>query len=84
MCKMNFLKCMSFGLAGLLVAVLAAATVLEKLQGTSFVVRWIYSSPVFVALWAFLALFSVFYLFRRVKAFTRKLVCRRKLSQNLC
>ena len=65
MCKMNFLKCMSFGLAGLLVAVLAAATVLEKLQGTSFVVRWIYSSPVFVALWVFLALFSVFYLFRR-------------------
>ena len=63
--NMKFLKCLSFGTAGLLVAVLVAATVVEKLCGTSFVSRWVYSSPAFVALWALLALFSVLYAWRR-------------------
>lgn len=66
----NSLKCLSFGLAGLLVVALIAATVLEKLHGTPFVVRWIYSSPVFVALWALFALCSMLY------------ICRRRLFRN--
>ena len=42
---MKILRNLSFGLLGLLVCVLMAATCVEKVWGTPFVVRHVYGSP---------------------------------------
>ena len=47
--KIKVMRNASFGLAGLAVLVLAAATVVEAAQGST----GIYGSPLFVALWTF-------------------------------
>ena len=62
---MKLLRNMSFGLIGLMVLILAVATCVEKMQGTSFVTAYIYGSPWFVALWAALAVVGLCYLLRR-------------------
>lgn len=62
---MNILRNLSFGLLGLLVCVLMAATCAEKVWGTPFVVRHVYGSPWFVACWALMAVAGIGYLWRR-------------------
>lgn len=65
---MNILRNLSFGLLGLLVCVLMAATCAEKVWGTPFVVRHVYGSPWFVACWALTAVAGIGYLWcRRVQ-----------------
>ncbi|MCD8091771.1 MAG: cytochrome c biogenesis protein CcsA [Bacteroides sp.] len=61
----KLLKSISFGLIGLIVLAMMAATVLEKIYGTAFVARYIYGSPVFVACWGLIAATSVVYLLKR-------------------
>ena len=62
---MKILRNLSFGLLGLLVCVLMAATCVEKVWGTPFVVRHVYGSPWFVACWALMAVTGMGYLWRR-------------------
>lgn len=62
---MKILKRTTFVLLAVVLAVLTAATILEKILGTPFVSRHIYGSPLFVALWSALALLAVIYLLRR-------------------
>lgn len=62
---MNILRNLSFGLLGLLVCVLMAATCAEKVWGTPFVVRHVYGSPWFMACWALMAVAGIGYLWRR-------------------
>ena len=65
---MKILRNLSFGLLGLLVCVLMAATCVEKVWGTPFVVRHGYGSPWFVACWALMAVAGIGYLWcRRVQ-----------------
>lgn len=70
---MKGLKYLSFGGAAVLVLVLMAATVLEKLRGTAFALEAVYASPWFVGLWAVVAVASAVYvgrrLYRRVPTF---------------
>lgn len=49
----------------LLVAVMIVATVVEKISGTDFVVENIYSSPLFILLWAIASIFSAIYIMSR-------------------
>lgn len=58
-------RTLSFGLAGLLVVLMMAATGLEKKYGTDFAVRHIYASPYFVLCWGAMAVCSISYLVRR-------------------
>ena len=62
--KSNFLRNLSFGLLGLLILVLMAATCVEKVWGTSFVVRHVYGSVWFAACWAVVAVAGVSWLLR--------------------
>ena len=62
---MKILRNLSFGLLGLLVCVLMAATCVEKAWGTPLVVRHVYGSPWFVACWALMAVAGIGYLWRR-------------------
>ena len=70
---MKGLKYLSFGGAAVLVLVLMAATVLEKLRGTAFALEAVYASPWFVGLWAVVAVASAVYvehrLYRRLPTF---------------
>ncbi|MDR0421189.1 MAG: cytochrome c biogenesis protein CcsA [Prevotellaceae bacterium] len=64
----------AFGILILIVAVLAAATIVEKFQGTDFVSKIIYGSWWFVALWYVFAITSFIYiisgvLYRNITAF---------------
>lgn len=61
---MKLLKRTTFALLVVLLCVLTAATVIEKEFGTPFVTRYIYQSPVFVALWFALALLATACLLR--------------------
>ena len=65
---MKILRNLSFGLLGLLVCVLMAATCVEKVWGTPLVVRHVYGSPWFVACWALMSVAGIGYLWcRRVQ-----------------
>lgn len=63
--RMKILKRTSFGLLGLLLAVLVTATVVEKRCGTAFVAEHVYRSAGFVALWGVSALAAGVYVVRR-------------------
>jgi ABC-type transport system involved in cytochrome c biogenesis permease subunit/uncharacterized membrane protein len=58
-------KYFSYGSLAVLIVVMAAATVLERLHGTEFALRWFYHSPVFIALWAVLAVSGMYWLISR-------------------
>ena len=62
---MKLLKPLSFGLTGVLVLFMVAATLLEKQYGTPWVVRYMYGSPFFIACWGGLALSAAAYLYCR-------------------
>lgn len=71
--KTKLLRNTCFGLTALIIAILAAATIIETLYGTEVAVTYFYGSPVFVALWAAIALSSICYLIVR-KTIRRKAV----------
>jgi ABC-type Na+ efflux pump permease subunit len=54
----------AFGLLALIIAVLAAATVVEQLADTAKTVKWIYGARWFVALWAAAALSMMIFILR--------------------
>ena len=62
---MKQLKIIVFSLLGVLLTAMVTASVLEKFLGTPFVHENIYSSPVFVVIWAIFAIASLIYIFRR-------------------
>ena len=62
---MRLLKYLSFGTAAVIIIMMAAATVIEKLYGTSQAFRLIYHNPVFIALWAVSAVSGIIYLIKR-------------------
>lgn len=63
--KEKALKYASFGTAAVVILMMAAATVIEKLFGTDAAFRVVYHSPVFIALWAVTAVSGVLYLIKR-------------------
>lgn len=50
--RFRIFKVLSFGSLAAVIVMMMAATVLEKLQGTSAALRLVYHFPVFIALWA--------------------------------
>ena len=56
------LKAISFCLLGMTIIMLIAATVLEKMYGSSFAYEHIYTSLFSIALWSLLALNGIIYL----------------------
>lgn len=62
---MKALKYVSFGLLAVLVVLLVAATVAEKIYGSSAISRHVYGAWWFVALWAVAALFSALFMLRK-------------------
>ncbi len=58
------LKKVSFGLIGVLIFVLAAATILEPLKGSSFVSKYVYSSIPFVVIWTLTAIVGLTYMIK--------------------
>ena len=61
---MNSLKTLSFGAAAVIVTVLVAATILEKLCGSVFAIENIYHSWWLITLWALLAVAATAYILR--------------------
>lgn len=61
----KLLKYLSFGTAAVIIIMMAAATVIEKLYGTAQAFRLVYHNPVFIALWALCAVSGVFFLIKR-------------------
>ena len=59
----NIYKHISFISLSVTIAVMVAATIVEKLQGTEFVLDNIYHSPIFFALWAVTAISGLCYIF---------------------
>ncbi len=60
----RFLRIISFGGIGVLVAVLVAATIIENIYGTTFVIDRIYHSVWFIALWVVTAVAAMVYIMR--------------------
>ena len=60
----NLLKTLSFGAAAVIVTVLVAATILEKLCGSAFAIENIYHSWWLIAMWALLAVTANAYILR--------------------
>ncbi len=63
--KQRILKCISYGAMAVLIVAMMAATVLEKIHGTAFALRWVYHNPVFIALWGVAAVSGLWFLLER-------------------
>ena len=59
------LKWLSFGSLAVLIVLMAAATVIERLHGTEVALTRIYHHPVFFALWGLTAVSGLWLLWRR-------------------
>ncbi len=59
------LRIFCFGLLAVITLLLGSATIIESFTSTSFVLKYIYTSPYFIILWAVLVLFSLVYIFKR-------------------
>ena len=71
-------KYLSFGTLAVLILAMVAATIVEKLRGTPEAFRTVYHNPVFIVLWAVVAVFGLVWLIRRGvprKVFTMGLHC---------
>ncbi len=55
-------KYLSYGASAVLIVMMMAATVVEKLQGTPAAFQWFYHSPLFLILWAVAAIAGLIYL----------------------
>ena len=58
-------KYLSYGSLAAVIIMMVAATVVEKLHGTDFALRHFCYSPIFIVLWAVLAVFGMVYLVSR-------------------
>ena len=63
--KEKILKRISYGAMAVLITMMMAATVLEKIHGTAFALRWIYHNPVFILLWGVAAVAGLWLLLGR-------------------
>ena len=63
--KQKALKCISYGAMAVLIVSMMAATVLERLHGTEFALRWVYHNPVFIVLWALVAVAGLWLVLER-------------------
>ena len=63
--KQKTLKCISYSAMAVLIVAMMAATVLERIYGTDFALRWVYHNPVFIALWAVTAVAGIWFLLER-------------------
>ena len=61
----KILKYLSFGCVGLLIPVMAGATLLEKIYGSQFTRDYIYVSLPVIILWGIASLASIFYICRK-------------------
>lgn len=57
----RYIKNIAFSLMGVIAVLLVSATIVEKLCGTEVAVRWFYTAPWTVALWALAVLFGGWY-----------------------
>ena len=57
----RYIKNIAFSLMGVIAVLLVIATIVEKLCGTEVAVRWFYTAPWTVALWALAVLFGGWY-----------------------
>ena len=55
-------KYLAFGAAAVLIAMMMAATFVDRFQGTPVAFQWFYHSPLFIVLWAVAAIAGVIYL----------------------
>ena len=58
-------KYLAFGAVAVLIVMMMAATVVERLHGTPAALHWFYHNPAFIALWAVAAICGLVYLFGR-------------------
>lgn len=61
----NSLKKVTFSLWGILILMMATATITEKLYGSATAETYIYSSPFFIVLWIVTTVFSLAYMCKR-------------------
>ena len=61
----NSLKKVTFSLWGILILMMANATITEKLYGSATAETYIYSSPFFIVLWIVTTVFSLAYMCKR-------------------
>ena len=61
----KILKYTSIGSAATVILMMAAATIVEKLQGTATAFQFVYHSPLFIALWAVTAISGVWLMIKR-------------------
>lgn len=61
----NTLKKITFSLWGILILMMATATITEKLYGSATAETYIYSSPFFIVLWIVTTVFSLAYMCKR-------------------
>ena len=61
---MKAMKILSFGTMALLIVLLIAATIVERIYGTAMAQTLIYTSPVTIVLWAIMAYSGLVYIFR--------------------
>ena len=73
--RFRIFKVLSYGSLAAVIVMMMAATVLEKLQGTSAALRLVYHSPVFIALWAVCASAGLVWLLSRGVAKRRPTLC---------
>lgn len=66
----KIVKTVAFSLMGLIVVLLIAATVAEQLRGTGFAVRYFYTAPWTIVLWALAVVFGVWHLCNTVHGCT--------------
>ena len=70
----KYLKPIAFSLMGVIILLLMVATVCEKAISTEFAVRYFYTAPWTIALWAMAVLFGGWYLFT-VKMYRQVITC---------
>lgn len=59
------MKRLTFGILILMILLLVAGTVCEKIYGTEFASKYFYSSPVTISLWALLSISGAVYIFKQ-------------------
>ena len=70
----KYLKPIAFSLMGVIILLLIVATVCEKIISTEFAVRYFYTAPWTIALWALAVIFGGWYLFT-VKMYRQVITC---------
>lgn len=63
--KQSILKRLTFGVLILMILLLVAATVCEKIYGAEFASKYFYSSPITISLWALLSLSGLVYIVKQ-------------------